>query len=179
MSRRPRGKLDLDPVTVRKARALARKAGRPIVDLAKQHTTVSVERATLRMAGLDGIALSRALREHPHTRALPIALLTALDFDDAVVMRELRIQGCMNKPVRAAVLRQTLAAAMPPSEEQAAQIQPKAIAWQRLPQDLDEVGCMLWDETIGRLFLAGKTGYSVFVLEYAKNPRLGEFTCST
>jgi len=49
-----RGKLDLDPVTVRKARALARKAGRPIVNLAKKHTTVSVERATLRMAGLAG-----------------------------------------------------------------------------------------------------------------------------
>ena len=48
------GKLDLDPVTVRKARSLARKAGQPIVDLAKRHTTVSVERATLRMAGLEG-----------------------------------------------------------------------------------------------------------------------------
>ena len=30
-SRKPRGKLDLDPVTVRKARSLARQAGRPIV----------------------------------------------------------------------------------------------------------------------------------------------------
>ena len=49
-----RGKLDLDPETVRKARALAEKAGRPIVDLAQQHTTVSVERATLRLAGLEG-----------------------------------------------------------------------------------------------------------------------------
>ena len=54
VSRRPTGKLDLDPVTVRKARTLARKAGKPIVDLAKRHTTVSVERATLRMAGLAG-----------------------------------------------------------------------------------------------------------------------------
>ena len=47
-------KLELDPVTVRKARTLARQAGRPIVNLAKQHTTVSVERATLRLAGLQG-----------------------------------------------------------------------------------------------------------------------------
>jgi beta-lysine 5,6-aminomutase alpha subunit len=47
-------KLDLDPATVRKARSLARQAGRPIVRLAKQHTTVSVERATLRLAGLQG-----------------------------------------------------------------------------------------------------------------------------
>jgi beta-lysine 5,6-aminomutase alpha subunit len=47
-------KLDLDPATVRKARSLARKAGRPIVDLARRHTTVSVERAVLRLAGLTG-----------------------------------------------------------------------------------------------------------------------------
>ncbi len=48
------GKLELDPVTVRKARSLARQAARPIVRLAKEHTTVSVERATLRLAGLTG-----------------------------------------------------------------------------------------------------------------------------
>src|SRR3954470_14774975 len=47
-------KLGLDPVTVRKARSLARQAGRPIVNLAKKHTTVSVERATLRLGGLHG-----------------------------------------------------------------------------------------------------------------------------
>src|SRR4051794_25948624 len=49
-----RGKLDLDPATVRQARSLARKVGRPIVRIAQQHTTVSVERATLRLAGLEG-----------------------------------------------------------------------------------------------------------------------------
>jgi beta-lysine 5,6-aminomutase alpha subunit len=48
------GKLGLDPAVVREARALARRAGQPIVDLAKSHTTVSVERAVLRLAGLDG-----------------------------------------------------------------------------------------------------------------------------
>ena len=47
-------KLDLDPATVRRARALARRAGRPIVALAHAHTTVSVERAVLRMAGVSG-----------------------------------------------------------------------------------------------------------------------------
>jgi beta-lysine 5,6-aminomutase alpha subunit len=47
-------KLNLDPGTVRQARSLARKVGRPIVDLARAHTTVSVERATLRLAGLAG-----------------------------------------------------------------------------------------------------------------------------
>ncbi len=39
---------------MRRARTLARRAGRPVVDLARSHTTVSVERATLRLAGLSG-----------------------------------------------------------------------------------------------------------------------------
>jgi beta-lysine 5,6-aminomutase alpha subunit len=51
---RSRPHLDLDPRTVKTARALARKVGGPIVRLAKRHTTVSVERATLRLAGLAG-----------------------------------------------------------------------------------------------------------------------------
>ncbi|MGH3504147.1 MAG: lysine 5,6-aminomutase subunit alpha [Nocardioidaceae bacterium] len=54
MTPRAKPKLDLDNATVRKAKTLARKAGRPIVRTAKQHTTVSVERATLRLAGLTG-----------------------------------------------------------------------------------------------------------------------------
>src|SRR3954471_23419679 len=48
------GKLGLAAADVRRARTLARKVGRPIVRLAQQHTTVSVERATLRLAGLTG-----------------------------------------------------------------------------------------------------------------------------
>ncbi|WP_127500825.1 lysine 5,6-aminomutase subunit alpha [Actinoplanes solisilvae] len=47
-------KLDLDPLVVRAARRLAAKAGRPVVDLARSHTTVSVERAVLRLAGVHG-----------------------------------------------------------------------------------------------------------------------------
>ena len=47
-------KLGLAAADVRRARTLARKVGRPIVKLAKQHTTASVERATLRLAGLSG-----------------------------------------------------------------------------------------------------------------------------
>jgi beta-lysine 5,6-aminomutase alpha subunit len=49
-----RGKLNLDPAQVRRARQLARRAGRPVVELARGHTTVSVERAVLRLAGLAG-----------------------------------------------------------------------------------------------------------------------------
>jgi beta-lysine 5,6-aminomutase alpha subunit len=48
------GKLNLDPAVVAQARDLARRAGRPVVELARTHTTVSVERAVLRLAGLDG-----------------------------------------------------------------------------------------------------------------------------
>jgi beta-lysine 5,6-aminomutase alpha subunit len=48
------GKLNLDPALVRRARSLARRAGRPVVELARSHTTVSVERAVLRLAGLSG-----------------------------------------------------------------------------------------------------------------------------
>jgi beta-lysine 5,6-aminomutase alpha subunit len=47
-------KLALDPALVREARELAAAAGQPIVELARTHTTVSVERAVLRLAGLDG-----------------------------------------------------------------------------------------------------------------------------
>jgi beta-lysine 5,6-aminomutase alpha subunit len=47
-------KLALDAATVRRARSLAREAGRPIVRLARTSTTVSVERAVLRLAGVTG-----------------------------------------------------------------------------------------------------------------------------
>jgi beta-lysine 5,6-aminomutase alpha subunit len=89
------GKLGLDPDIVREARALASRAGQPIVDLAKAHTTVSVERAVLRLAGLDGAdadgmpwvnRLADAVRDSAglqHGVALPVwdALLTG-GYDD-------------------------------------------------------------------------------------------------
>ncbi len=46
--------LTLDPAAVRRARELAARVGQPIVDLARAHTTVSVERATLRLGGITG-----------------------------------------------------------------------------------------------------------------------------
>ena len=49
-----RQRLSLDPAVVRQARELARRAGQPIVQLARTHSTVSVERAVLRLAGLVG-----------------------------------------------------------------------------------------------------------------------------
>jgi beta-lysine 5,6-aminomutase alpha subunit len=47
-------RLNLAPAVVARARALAARAGQPIVEMARTHTTVSVERAVLRLAGLAG-----------------------------------------------------------------------------------------------------------------------------
>ncbi|PWW63498.1 lysine 5,6-aminomutase subunit alpha [Actinokineospora spheciospongiae] len=46
--------LDLDPAVVSRARDLAARAAEPVVALARAHTTVAVERATLRLAGITG-----------------------------------------------------------------------------------------------------------------------------
>ena len=46
--------LELDSAQVARVRDLATAAGEPVVALAQRHTTVSVERATLRLAGLSG-----------------------------------------------------------------------------------------------------------------------------
>jgi beta-lysine 5,6-aminomutase alpha subunit len=48
------GLLELDPGVVARARQLAARAGAPVVALARAHTTVAVERATLRLAGITG-----------------------------------------------------------------------------------------------------------------------------
>ncbi|MCU0300374.1 MAG: lysine 5,6-aminomutase subunit alpha [Candidatus Nanopelagicales bacterium] len=47
-------RLQLDPTQVARARALAASAAAPVLTLTQQHTTVSIERAVLRMAGLEG-----------------------------------------------------------------------------------------------------------------------------
>jgi beta-lysine 5,6-aminomutase alpha subunit len=77
-------RLGLDQEVVAEARRLAAEVGRPIVDLARTHTTVSVERAVLRLAGLDGAddegmpwvnRLADAVRGGPgleHGIALPV-----------------------------------------------------------------------------------------------------------
>jgi beta-lysine 5,6-aminomutase alpha subunit len=48
------GLLGLDPEVVARARRLAARAAAPVIDLARARTTVSVERATLRLAGIAG-----------------------------------------------------------------------------------------------------------------------------
>ena len=52
------GKLNLDPRVVAEARRLAALAAEPVIEMARSHTTVSVERATLRLAGLSADRLA-------------------------------------------------------------------------------------------------------------------------
>jgi beta-lysine 5,6-aminomutase alpha subunit len=100
------GKLNLDPKVVRTARRLAAKAGRPVVDLARSHTTVSVERAVLRLAGVagadsDGIPwvnrLVDAVREDVglgHGVALPVFAALAEDgAEDLTVLAQKAAAG--------------------------------------------------------------------------------------
>ena len=58
-TRNDRSILELDEATVAQARGLAAEAVQPVVTLARTHTTVSVERATLRLAGLAGADAER------------------------------------------------------------------------------------------------------------------------
>src|SRR6516225_10035657 len=99
-------RLNLDPAVVREARALAAKAGQPIVAMAQTHTNVSVERAVLRLAGLQGAdgdgmpwvnRLVDAVRESTgleHGVALPAwdALLTG-GYDNLATLAAAAAQG--------------------------------------------------------------------------------------
>ena len=51
---RPLGRLSIDEETLAECRALAREISGPIEELARTHTTVSIERACLRLVGVDG-----------------------------------------------------------------------------------------------------------------------------
>jgi len=51
---RPLGRLRIDTEALAECRFLAREISQPIVDLARTHSTMSIERATLRLAGVTG-----------------------------------------------------------------------------------------------------------------------------
>ncbi|MEU4428205.1 lysine 5,6-aminomutase subunit alpha [Actinoplanes sp. NPDC024001] len=102
------GKLHLDPQVVARARQLAERAGRPVVDLARSHTTVSVERAVLRLAGVrgadaDGIPwvnrLVDAVREDVglgHGVAVPVFhALTSSGIEDLTVLAQKAAAGAV------------------------------------------------------------------------------------
>src|SRR6266568_1861906 len=59
------GLLNLDPAVVATARRLAAAATEPVIALAHAHTTVAVERATLRLAGITGADVGFAAGDVP------------------------------------------------------------------------------------------------------------------
>jgi beta-lysine 5,6-aminomutase alpha subunit len=62
---RPTGRLDVDRDAIAECRELAAEISGPIDELARTHTTVSIERASLRLVGVDGV-------EGEGTEAIPI-----------------------------------------------------------------------------------------------------------
>ncbi|MGH2697980.1 MAG: lysine 5,6-aminomutase subunit alpha TIM-barrel domain-containing protein, partial [Actinomycetota bacterium] len=52
---RPIGRLRIDQASVAECRSLATEISKPIEELARTHTTVSIERACLRLMGVDGV----------------------------------------------------------------------------------------------------------------------------
>ncbi|MCA1727445.1 MAG: lysine 5,6-aminomutase subunit alpha [Actinobacteria bacterium] len=58
-------KLALDQAVVEEARELARRIAGPVDAMCRRHTTVAIERATLRLLGLDG-ALGEGIDSRPH-----------------------------------------------------------------------------------------------------------------
>ena len=52
---RPLGRLDVDEATIEECRTLAAEISRPVEELAAINTTVSIERACVRLAGIDGV----------------------------------------------------------------------------------------------------------------------------
>ena len=63
---RPVGRLPIDRGSVAECRDLAAQIAGPVDELGRTHTTVSIERACLRLVGVDGVT------EDPGTQAVPI-----------------------------------------------------------------------------------------------------------
>jgi beta-lysine 5,6-aminomutase alpha subunit len=74
---RPLGRLRVDEATIDECRELATEIAAPIEDLARTHTTYSIERAGLRLAGVDGV-------EGEGTEAVPIPNRVVDEVADAV-----------------------------------------------------------------------------------------------
>ena len=71
---RPLGRLRIDEEAVAECRSLASEISRPIEDLARSHTTVSLERACLRSVGVDGVVGSG-----PDTVPIPNLVVDRID----------------------------------------------------------------------------------------------------
>src|SRR5687768_9211515 len=74
---RPLGRLRVDPDTLEECRRLAAEIAGPVHSLASSHTTLSIERASLRLIGVDGV-------EGEGAEAVPIPNIVVDKVRDAV-----------------------------------------------------------------------------------------------
>ena len=78
--------LGLDPAVVTRARALAEKAAAPVEELAHTHTTVSVERSVLRLAGCEGADTGYDALDIPWVNRLVDATLDQVGLESGVAL---------------------------------------------------------------------------------------------
>jgi beta-lysine 5,6-aminomutase alpha subunit len=78
-------KLELDEGLVAEARELARRVCRPVEELIERHTTVAIERAVLRMCGLDG-AVGQGVDARPFANLVADAVRRQVGLDRGVAI---------------------------------------------------------------------------------------------
>src|SRR5919198_4991370 len=90
------GLLSLDPTVVATARRLAARATEPVITLARAHTTVAVERATLRLAGITGADAAHRAGDVPWVNRVVDTVREHCGLEHGVVLpvfHALRAQG--------------------------------------------------------------------------------------
>ncbi|MGH2756086.1 MAG: lysine 5,6-aminomutase subunit alpha [Actinomycetota bacterium] len=82
---RPLGRLRIDEEAVDECRELAREISRPLEELARTHTTVSIERACLRLVGVDGVE-GEGAEEAPIPNRVVDAVRSAVGLERGVLI---------------------------------------------------------------------------------------------
>ncbi len=82
---RPTERLQIDRDSVEECRALAAEITQPVEDLARSHTTVSIERACLRLCGVDGV-LGEGTDAVPIPNAIVEAIRDEVGLDGGVML---------------------------------------------------------------------------------------------
>jgi signal transduction histidine kinase/DNA-binding response OmpR family regulator len=83
---------------------------------AERGDSFAIALVDMKMPGMNGLELARAIKSDPEFAQLPVVLLTSLGADgEAAAAREAGIVACLHKPFRKDELRKTIAAALEPS----------------------------------------------------------------
>ena len=83
---RPIGRLPLDTSSVDECRELAEQIARPVDELGRTHTTVSIERACLRLIGVDGVAEGGGAEAVPLPNVVVDAIASAVGLERGVLI---------------------------------------------------------------------------------------------